>query len=56
MQFMIFFGKEKDLNNMPNNFTKTFKHGQQNQNKEFIIRYFNALSGVPKTRELLGSP
>ena len=26
---------------------------QQNQNKEFIIRYFNALSGVPKTRELL---
>ena len=26
---------------------------QQNQNKEFIIRYFNALSGVPKTRELM---
>ena len=26
---------------------------QQNQNKEFIIRYFKALSGVPKTRELL---
>ena len=26
---------------------------QQNQNKEFINRYFNALSGVAKTRELL---
>jgi SnoaL-like polyketide cyclase len=26
---------------------------QQKQNKEFIIRYFNALSGVIKTRELL---
>jgi len=27
---------------------------QQKQNKEFIIRYFNALSsGVPRTRELL---
>jgi predicted ester cyclase len=26
---------------------------QQKQNKEFIIRYFNALSGVSKTRELL---
>lgn len=24
---------------------------QQKQNKEFIIRYFNALSGTPKTRE-----
>jgi len=24
---------------------------QQKQNKEFIIRYFNALSGVAKTRE-----
>lgn len=28
---------------------------QQNQNKEFITRYFNALSGgVTKTKELLG--
>ena len=26
---------------------------QQRQNKEFIIRYFNALSGISKTRELL---
>lgn len=26
---------------------------QQNKNKEFIINYFNALSGVPKTRELV---
>lgn len=26
---------------------------QQNQNKEFIIRYFNAISGVTKTPELL---
>lgn len=26
---------------------------QQNQNKEFIISYFNAISGVAKTRELL---
>ena len=26
---------------------------QHKQNKEFIIHYFNALSGVPKTRELL---
>ena len=26
---------------------------QQKQNKEFIIRYFNAISGVAKTRELL---
>jgi predicted ester cyclase len=26
---------------------------QQRKNKEFIIRYFNALSGVTKTRELL---
>ena len=26
---------------------------QQKQNKEFIIRYYNALSGVTKTRELL---
>ena len=26
---------------------------QQKQNKEFIICYFNAFSGVPKTRELL---
>ena len=26
---------------------------QLQQNKEFIIRYFNALSGVTKTRELL---
>jgi len=26
---------------------------QHKQNKEFIVRYFNALSGVPKTRELL---
>ena len=26
---------------------------QQNKNKEFIINYLNALSGVPKTRELL---
>jgi hypothetical protein len=26
---------------------------QQKQNKEFIIRYFNALSGVTKTRGLL---
>ncbi|MEP7377056.1 MAG: ester cyclase [Chitinophagaceae bacterium] len=26
---------------------------QHKQNKEFIIRYFNALSGVPKTREIL---
>ena len=26
---------------------------QQKQNKEFIIRYFNAVSGVIKTRELL---
>ena len=26
---------------------------QQKQNKEFIIRYFNALSGVTKTREIL---
>jgi predicted ester cyclase len=26
---------------------------QLNKNKEFIIRYFNAVSGVPKTRELL---
>ena len=25
---------------------------QQSQNKEFIIRYLNALSGVPKTRKL----
>ena len=27
--------------------------GQQNKNKEFIIRYFNAISGVAKTKELL---
>ncbi len=27
--------------------------GQQNKNKEFIIRYFNAISGVVKTRKLL---
>ena len=26
---------------------------QQKQNKEFIIRYFNALSNNPRTRELL---
>jgi hypothetical protein len=26
---------------------------QQNKNKEFIIEYFNAFSGVPKTRELM---
>ena len=26
---------------------------QQKKNKEFIIRYFNAISGVTKTRELL---
>lgn len=26
---------------------------QQKQNKEFIIRYFNALSGVTKTKELV---
>ena len=26
---------------------------QQKQNKEFIIRYFNAVSGVSKTKELL---
>ena len=26
---------------------------QQKKNKEFIIRYFNAISGVPKTKELL---
>ncbi len=26
---------------------------QTKQNKEFIIRYFNAISGVTKTRELL---
>ena len=26
---------------------------QQKKNKEFIIRYMNAISGVPKTRELL---
>jgi predicted ester cyclase len=26
---------------------------QQNQNKEFIIRYFNAISGVIKTQKLL---
>jgi len=26
---------------------------QQKQNKEFIIRYFNAISGVSKTKELL---
>jgi predicted ester cyclase len=26
---------------------------QQKQNKEFIIQYYNALSGVTKTRELL---
>ena len=26
---------------------------QQKQNKEFIIRYFNAVSGVTKTKELL---
>lgn len=26
---------------------------QHKQNKEFIIRYFNAVSGVSKTRELL---
>ena len=26
---------------------------QQNKNKEFIIRYFNAISGVAKTREML---
>ena len=26
---------------------------QQRQNKEFIIRYINALSGVTKTRELM---
>lgn len=25
---------------------------QQKKNKEFIIRYFNAVSGVEKTREL----
>jgi predicted ester cyclase len=28
---------------------------QQKQNKEFIIRYYNAISGVIKTRELLQS-
>lgn len=26
---------------------------QQNKNKEFIINYFNAVCGVPKTRELM---
>ena len=26
---------------------------QQNKNKEFLINYLNAVSGVPKTRELL---
>lgn len=26
---------------------------QQNKNKEFIINYFQAFSGVPKTRELM---
>ena len=26
---------------------------QQKQNKEFVIRYFNALSGVTKTKELV---
>ena len=26
---------------------------QQKQNKEFIIRYFNAISGVTKSRELM---
>ena len=26
---------------------------QQNKNKEFIINYFNAFSGAPKTRELM---
>ena len=26
---------------------------QQNKNKEFIINYLNALSGVPKTKELM---
>jgi predicted ester cyclase len=26
---------------------------QQKQNKEFIIRYFNVMSGVEKTRELM---
>ena len=26
---------------------------QQNKNKAFLINYFNAISGVPKTRELL---
>ena len=33
---------------------KLLKMQQQNQNKEFINRYFNALgSGAPKTKELL---
>ena len=26
---------------------------QQNKNKEFVINYLNAVSGVPKTREML---
>ena len=32
---------------------KTYCMQQTNQNKEFLIRYFNALSGVTKTREIL---
>ena len=38
---------------MAGSFTKKFNMQQLQQNKEFIIRYFNALSGVPKTQELL---
>jgi predicted ester cyclase len=32
---------------------KLFNMQQQNQNKEFINRYFKALSGVSKTKQLL---
>ena len=36
-----------------NHFKKLYNMEQQKQNKEFIIRYFNALSGVTKTSELV---
>lgn len=36
-----------------NNQLKIDHMGQQKENKEFIIRYLNAISGVTKTRKLL---
>ena len=41
------------LLNDTSRFDKTFNMEQLQTNKEFIIDYFNAVSGVKKTRELL---